>query len=97
MTKVGPETYSVDGAQVSTQVGAQVKDAITVKLDVGKISSLLDYCAEARTGAELQQFCGIKSREYFRKNILLPLLDSGRLKRTIPDKPRSSKQKYVKA
>ncbi len=45
----------------------------------------------------MQEFCGIKSQDYFRRNILLPLLDSGRLKHTIPDKPNSSKQRYIRA
>ena len=37
-----------------------------------------------------------QSRDYFRNKILLPLLKSGRLKMTIPEKPKSTKQKYVK-
>ena len=100
MTKVGPGTSPVASAQVSAQVGkssAQVEDAVTVKLDIGRINALLDYCMEGRTAAELQQFCEISSREYFRKNILAPLVKSGRLKRTIPDKPNSSKQRYIRA
>jgi len=36
----------------------------------------------------------MKDREYFRKNLLQPLLKQGLLKPTIPDKTRSSKQKY---
>ena len=100
MTKVGPGISPVASAQVSAQVGksnVQVDGAVTVKLDISRINALLEYCTEEKTAAEPQQFCEISSREYFRKNILAPLVKSGRLKRTIPDKPNSSKQKYIRA
>jgi len=99
MTKVGPQTDLDVSGQVGGQVvksGGQVDEAIEVKLDIVKLNALLDYCTEARTRAEIQAFCEIRSRDYFRNNILVPLLNSGRLKLTIPDKPRSSKQKYIK-
>ena len=101
MTKVGPGTSSATSGQVSGQVvkssGQDDNDVIAVKLDILKLNALLDFCMEARTRAEIQAFCNIGSRDYFRKYILAPLLNSGRLKRTIPDKPNSSKQKYIKA
>ena len=101
MTKVGPQNIPNDGGEVSNQVdksSGQVQSVINVvKLDASKLKRLLDYCIEARTRAELQKICGISSRDYFSKHVLDPLLDSGLLKRTIPDKPKSSNQKYVKA
>jgi ATP-dependent DNA helicase RecG len=107
MIKVGPGTSPVSGGEVSGQVvkssgqvaksSGQVEDVIAVKLDITKINSLIEYCGEPRTRAELQAFCEISSRYYFRHNVLNPLLDSGRLKRTIPDKPNSSNQKYIRA
>ena len=51
---------------------------------------------ESRTRNEIQEFCGIKSRDYFREKILNPLLENGKLKRTLPDKPNSKNQKYIK-
>jgi len=50
-----------------------------------------------RTREEMQSFIGIETREYFRREIVKPLLESGKLKMTIPDKPNSRNQKYVKA
>ena len=64
MTKVGPGTSPVASAQVSAQVGksdTQDKTAIIVKLDIGILNRLMDYCSEPRSGSELQQFCGINS------------------------------------
>lgn len=57
---------------------------------------ILEFCSVARTRNEIQEFCGIKSRDYFRKKILNPLLENGKLKRTLPDKPNSKNQKYIK-
>ncbi len=43
---------------------------------------------------ELQRIAGFRNREHFVENYLKPLLTDGLLEMTIPDKPRSSKQKY---
>ena len=97
MTKVGPQNIFNAGGEVSGEVSGEVPSAEGVKLDKQKVSVLLQYCREPRSRTEMQLFCGIKSQDYFRRSILMPLLDSGLLKRTIPDKPKSSNQKYVKA
>ncbi|MDR2046497.1 MAG: putative DNA binding domain-containing protein [Clostridiales bacterium] len=62
-----------------------------------RLASLLDFCAIPRTRDEMQQHYGVATREYFRKNVLKPLLESGQLVMTIPDKPNSRNQKYVRA
>ena len=46
------------------------------------------------TRAELQQSVRLRDREHFVNTCLNPLLEAGLLEMTIPDKPRSSKQKY---
>ena len=58
--------------------------------------SVLDFCSTPRTRSELEQLTGF-SRYYMMKTIINPLLESGQLKMTLPDKPKSKNQKYVKA
>lgn len=60
------------------------------------IDSVVDFCATPRTRAELVAFTG-KSRTYTMSQIVQPLVESGKLKLSIPDKPKSSKQTYIKA
>ncbi|GAA3557626.1 Fic family protein [Snuella lapsa] len=43
---------------------------------------------------ELQELLGLTDRENFRKNYLQPALDAELIEMTIPDKLKSSKQKY---
>ena len=57
--------------------------------------SLLDFCEIPRTRDELTEFTG-KSRVYTMNSVVLPLVADGKLAMTIPDKPKSSKQKYYK-
>jgi len=47
-----------------------------------------------KTRDELQVVAEIKDREHFRKQYLEVLISADLLERTIPDKPRSPKQRY---
>lgn len=58
---------------------------------------ILQFCSSPRTKKEIASFCGYKDLRNFTLRYLNPLLASGQLKRTIPDKPNSKNQKYVKA
>jgi ATP-dependent DNA helicase RecG len=79
---------SVDTPQVTPQVTLQVTPQV-------KIQKLLVFCSEPRSRDEMMKEIGIKDRNHFSENYLNPLLKTGKLRRTIPDKPRSSKQKYI--
>ncbi len=81
--------------QISTQVTPQV--GTQVKLEPDRLASLLDFCSVPKSRREMQGFCGIKTTEYFRKNIIKPMLNENLIKQTIPDKPNSRLQKYIKA
>lgn len=84
------------GSLIKVGSGAQVSAQVDIaKLNAESLNSLLQFSCVPRTREELQQFCKIKSREYFRKNILSPLVENGLLLRTIPDKPNSKNQKYI--
>ena len=69
-------------AQVTAQVTAQV-------------AKVLEAAKTASSREELQEAANIAHREHFRKTYLSRLLSSGWLRLTFPDKPKSSKQRYV--
>lgn len=56
---------------------------------------LVEFCEIPRSREEICEYLGLKSKSYAMKEYVQPLLDLGMLKMTIPDKPKSSKQKYV--
>jgi len=57
--------------------------------------AILDYCRTPRSSKEIMKRLDLKHREYFRSEILKPLVTGKKLLMTIPDKPNSPKQKYI--
>ena len=55
---------------------------------------VLEETRDPRPIAELMRLCGRADRTKFRDQVVRPLLEEGLLEMTIPDKPRSSRQRY---
>ena len=58
---------------------------------------LLEFCVEPRSKREICAHLGFSNLTYFTRTYLNPLLETGKLLRTIPDKPSSKNQKYVRS
>ena len=67
--------------QVSEQVGEQVL-------------AILEYCTEPRSKQDILIHQQLKPVYLNYKRHIMPLVEAGLLEMTIPDKPRSSRQKY---
>ncbi len=63
-------------------------------LEVTPEVRLISVLTGEMTRQQLKEGLGLKDDEHFRKAYLLPALDARLIEMTIPDKPRSSKQKY---
>ena len=59
------------------------------------LHAVLDFCITEKSKHEICSFIGYRNLTYFTRKYLNPLLASGQLKMTIPDKPNSRKQKYI--
>ena len=53
------------------------------------------FCTTPKSKKELAVFCGFKDLRNFTLKYINPLLESGQLEMTIPDKPKSRNQKYI--
>lgn len=62
---------------------------------VAPYDTILAFCMEPRSKAEIMKHCGYKDTKNFVQKYLRPLLKRGVLRMTIPDKPRSKNQKYI--
>jgi len=71
------------------QVTEQVTEQVTAE-----IKKIVKACSKEMSRKELQTKLALKHRVNFTDNYLKPALKSGFLEMTIPEKPRSSKQKY---
>ena len=57
---------------------------------------VLEFCTEPRSRSEIAEMLGV-DEYYAARRYINPLVDSGALERTIPAKPRSKNQRYLKA
>ena len=71
----------------------QVSDQDTDQ-DVTKL--ILKFCEVERSKREICEHLNFTNLTYFTRTYLKPLLEDGRLSMTIPEKPNSRKQKYIR-
>jgi ATP-dependent DNA helicase RecG len=65
--------------------------------DVSRDEKVLVFCKTPKGADEIQKLLNFKNKTYFKTTVLNPLIEAGKLTRTIPDKPTSKNQKYVTA
>ncbi|MEC9485641.1 MAG: Fic family protein [Candidatus Izemoplasma sp.] len=70
-------------------------ESIGYSIQVKKLLSVMDM-EIPYTALELMELCGLKSRASFKNNYIDPALESGLIQMTIPDKPKSRNQRYIK-
>jgi ATP-dependent DNA helicase RecG len=69
------------------------EDGTTLALSRHQVE-ILRKCQQNKALLDLIAITGRSDRTKFRHQVLNPLIDMGLVEMTIPDKPRSSKQKY---
>lgn len=67
----------------------------TSRGNIGIEERILEFCQVPRSLAEITEYCGFHDRRKFRERYLAPLLGIS-IRMTIPDKPTSRLQKYIK-
>ena len=59
-----------------------------------EINNLLIFCKTPRTRQEISNYLGLSSVTYAMQKHIMPLVERGKIKLSIPDKPKSPKQLY---
>lgn len=72
--------------------GTEISHSEIDKTDIYK--AVAEYCRVPRSRDEIINFTG-KSRYYTMSAIVRPLIEQGKLKMTLPEKPKSSRQRYI--
>lgn len=78
---IGPKEYK--------RIHDTIHDTIHDKLEL-----ILEFCKSPKSREEIQQFLNLKNRSHVMKLYIQPLLETEKLKMTLPEKPKSKYQKY---
>ncbi len=83
-----------DISQIGTKSALSLSQVCPKSVPSSVFLQLLGIARDEASIDGLMEVAGQTNRTRFRKAVLRPLLEAGVLEMTIPDKPRSSKQKY---
>lgn len=88
--------YRSEDSEHSVSDTTTVNTTDTTTVDSVK-AKIIEFCKRPQSREELMIMCGLKNKNHFIKTYLKPLLHSGQLRMTIPDKPNSRYQRYIVA
>ena len=93
---LGVNSSNKTQSQLSEQLSDRLSDKLSDQLDDKSVLDMIvDFCAEAKTKKEICEHLGYSDLTYFTRKYINTLLEDGKLEFTIPEKPKSSKQKYI--
>ena len=82
--------------KILDELSIQIDDnSVQISGNVKKLLEIMDYDIPY-TSNKLMEKLGLKSKDGFRRNYLHPAMELNLVQMTIPDKPRSRNQRYVK-
>ena len=76
-------------------VGQMVDDSEYMSEYLKRMLEVMEYDVPY-TAVAIMEMLGLKSKETFRKNYMNPALKNNLVKMTLPDKPNSKNQRYIK-
>jgi ATP-dependent DNA helicase RecG len=86
-------TYTAFGEQVREQVREQVTSRVPIK-KIHNLMNILRLCQKPQTRKSILESFGLTNLYKNYESHIVKLIEYNLLTRTIPDKPKSSKQKY---
>ena len=86
----------VNAQQQAGQVTGQVTGQVVHRVILTTEEKILEFCSVPHSRKEIQSYLGFSGRNNFNDKYLSPLISSGKLKMTIPNKPNSRLQKYIR-
>lgn len=72
----------------------QVTPQVTPQVDIQ--AAILEFCKAPKSLKEIMNEFGFKDRKNFMERHIKPLIDLEKMEITLPDKPNSRNQKYVR-
>ena len=84
------------GRKTDDRVSGEVCDRVPYRLLEPIQKNIIQYCSVPRSAREILEHINYKYHSEAIAKMIKPLLSMGYLELTIPDKPKSSKQKYRK-
>lgn len=86
-------SFDTFGEPVSVQVVKQVMEQVDI-IKINKLLNILTTCITPQNRKRILNLLNLTNHPKNYQSNILPLLDNGILEMTIPDKPKSPKQKY---
>lgn len=90
-----PELYPQELKQDKKIQDKKIQDKKIQDKKAYKFNKILEICKEPKSIQEIIEELGYKSAPTLKRDYIKPLLECGKLKMTIPDKPTSRNQKYI--
>ena len=93
---IANKSDSQTATQIATQIATQTATQIATPTKYEDIrKKVLEFCIEPKTSEEIRKFTGIKTKSVFSRQIIKPLVNSGKIYYTNKNSINARNQKYI--